>query len=176
MKIFLSRFGILVALLAAGSIGAGEVLRPAANAPVCIELHDQYDAPQRLTFPATNITVLTIADRKGSEQVDVWIAALKARYGERISLRGIADVGGAPSFIQARIRKKFQETRQHPVMMDWSGKVCAELNYKKGVANILVLSRDGAILGRFSGRADGPNMSEACAVLDKAISNPEKSA
>ena len=165
-------FGIVAALLAAGSLGAVEVPPLATNAPACIELHDQYDAPQRLSFPATNITVLTIADRKGSEQVDGWIAALNPRYGPRINLCGIADVGGAPSFLHAKIRKKFQETRQYPVMMDWTGKVCAQLSYKKDVVNLLVLGRDGAILGRFSGLANGPNVAEACAVLDKALSDP----
>jgi len=175
MKILLNMFGIVATLLATGNIRAGEVRPLATNAPACIELHDQYDAPQRLTFPASNITVLTIADKKGSEQVDGWIAALKPRYAGRINLRGIADVGGAPEFVQARIRKKFQETRHYPVMMDWSGKVCAQLSYKKDVANILLLSRDGSILARFSGRADGPQIAEACALLDKALARPKKS-
>src|SRR4051794_2114674 len=119
MKIVLCIFAMVEALLASGSISAAEVPALATKVPDCIELNDQYDAPHRLTFPTTNITVLTIADRKGSEQVDGWIAALKARYAGRINLRGIADVGGAPAFIRARIRKKFQEAREYPVMLDW---------------------------------------------------------
>ena len=175
MKIPTNTLALAAALFSANSARAGDVSPLATNTAACIELHDQYDSPQRLTFPATNITVLAIADRKGAQQVDGWIAALKPRYAGRINLRGIADLGGAPGFIQARIRKKFQETRQYPVMMDWSGEVCAQLSYKKDVANILLLSRDGSILARFSGRADGPQIAEACALLDKALARPKKS-
>ena len=169
---FLHRtFAIVAVLLAAHRAGAGEVHPLATKAPASIELRDQYNSPQKLTFPATNITVLTIADRKGSEQMAGWVAALKASYAGRIRLRGIADVGGAPPFIHGKIRKKFQETRHYSVMMDWSGEVCEELSYQKDVANILVLGRDGAILGRFSGPANGLKIAEACALVDKALSD-----
>jgi hypothetical protein len=172
MKLFEQSFIIAAVLFAAGSASAGEVHLLATNAPASIELHDQYDSPQKLIFPATNITLLTIADRKGDEQVEGWIAALKPRYAGRIRLCGIADVGGAPAFVRGKIRKRFQETRAHPVMMDWSGKVCAQLSYQRDVANILVLGRTGAILGRFSGLADGPNIVAACAVVDQALASP----
>jgi hypothetical protein len=172
MKFRQKTFAIAVVMIAACRASGGEVHPLATNAPADIELHDQYDAPQKLVFPATNITVLTIADRKGSEQVDGWIAALKPRYAGRITFCGIAAVGGAPAFVHTKIRKKFQETRTFPVMMDWSGKVCAQFSYKKDVANILVMGRNGAILGRFSGLANRQNIAETCALLDQALSNP----
>jgi hypothetical protein len=172
MKFLQKALTIAVMMLAAARASGDEVRPLATNAPAAIELNDQYDVPQKLVFPATNITVLTIADRKGSEQVDDWISVLKPRYAGRITFCGIAAVGGAPAFVHARIRKKFQEARTFPVMMDWSGKVCAQFSYKKDVANILVMGRDGAILGRFSGVATGPNIAETCALLDQALSNP----
>jgi hypothetical protein len=137
--------------------------------PFPIELRDQHDLPRRLAFPRTNITVLTIADRKGAEQVDGWIDALKARYSDRISLYGIADVRGAPSFLRGTIRRKFQAARPHPIMLDWSGEVCARLKYERDVANLLVFDRNGAILGRFAGRASGTNLARVCAVLDQTL-------
>lgn len=114
---------------------AGEATKPPGRAPVCIELRDQYDSPQRLVFPATNVVVLTLADKKGSEQVDGWVAALKSRYAGRIELRGLADVGGVPGWLRGKVRKKFQETRAYPVMMDWSGKVCAEFGFQPGLSS-----------------------------------------
>jgi hypothetical protein len=148
----------------------------APKLPEMITLRDQYDSPQELRFPATNITVITISDRKGSEEVEGWIALLKTRYQGGIDLRGIADVAGVPSFLQGRIRRKFQETRKYPVMMDWSGTVCALFKYKKETANLLVIGRDGTILGHFLGPADGPGGAAARAILDKALSDPHRGA
>ena len=156
-------------MLVAGSGIAGETHLLATNAPAGIELQDQFGAPQKLSFPTTNITVFTIADRKGSEQVDGWIAALKPRYSGRIDLRGLADVGGVPGFLQGKIRKRFQETRTYPVMMDWSGKVCARLGYQPDLANILILGRDGSVLGRFTGGAVETNRVAAFDALDKVL-------
>ena len=157
-----------LALLAESGFAEGSH-QPAAKAPAHIQLDDQYNVLQRLSFPGTNITVLAIADRKGSEQVDGWIAMLKHHYAGRIDLRGLADVGGVPGFLQAKIRKRFQEARRYPVMMDWSGKVCRQFGYQPGLANMLIVDYDGRILGRFCGDAIEPNLKSFCTVLDKAL-------
>ena len=159
-------------MIDAASAGAEEARAFPTNAPPRIELRDQYDTPQTLVFPTTNVTVLTIADKKGAEQVGGWITALQPDYTGRVELRGLADVSGAPGFVQDRIRKKFQETRKHPVMMDWSGKVCAQFGYKKDVANILVLGRDGVIHARFTGATNGAVLAKAHAALDQALARP----
>ena len=171
MKAFPLLLPILVVLYVSWSCRAADSPGRPTRVPSSIELQDQYKAPHKLSFPSTNITVLTIADRKGSEQVDGWIAVLKPRYAGRINLVGIADVAGAPRFVRGRIRKKFQESRQYPVMMDWSGNVCAQLGRSENVANILVVGSDGVILGRFTGVAEDTNITAACAVLDKAVSS-----
>ncbi len=135
-----------------------------------IELRDQFDAPQKLSFPASQITILTIADRKGSDQVDGWIAALKPRYAGRLEFRGIAQVSAVPGFLQSHVRKKFQETRKYPVMMDWTGEACKQLGAAAGVANLLVIDRTGQILGRYQGKAGSNLVAEASLVIDKALS------
>lgn len=164
------------AIIAALVLFCGKSLASAApvlSAPPkklgAIELNDQYDAPQKLTFPTTNITVLTIADKKGSEQMDSWITALKAHYAGRIDLRGLADVRGVPQFLRGGIRKKFQAARRYPVMMDWSGDVCTRLGFQPGVANILIIGTDGTVCGSFAGVAVEPNLGEAFTVLDRAL-------
>lgn len=171
MKILRTILITSVSLLLCRDASAGECNVLPTNAPACIELRDQFDSPQKLSFPTTNITLLTIADKKGSAQVDGWIAALKPRCDGRIAIRGLADVGGAPGFVQGRIRKGFQESRKYPVMLDWSGKVCAQFGYKKDEANILVLDRKGIILARFTGTATPGAVAAAVAALDKVLTS-----
>lgn len=168
-------FATLAALILVIAVRA-EISPPVTNAPVCIELRDQYDAPQKLIFPTTNVTLLTIADKKGSEQIDGWIAALKPLYADRIEIRGLADCGGAPRFVQGRIRRKFQGLRKYPVMMDWSGHVCAQFGFQPDSANILVLGRDGAIQARFVGAATVSAIAEASAALDRILADQSKAA
>lgn len=163
---------LTAALLALHQSQAGEAARRPAKVPAHLELRDQFDTPQRFAFPMTNVLVLTIADNKGSEQIDGWVAALKIRYAGRIDLRGLADVGGVPAMLRGRVRRKFQETRKYPVMMDWSGTNCAAFGYEKGVAKILLLGRDGTICARFSGAATSAAVAEVGAALDKILSAP----
>jgi len=170
MKTFWTSVIVAVGLLVWRNAIAGESIGLAINAPASIELRDQFDSSQKLAFPTTNLTLLTIADKKGSAQVDGWIAALKPRCSGRVAIRGLADVGGAPGFVHGRIRKGFQESRKYPVMLDWSGKVCAQFGYKKDEANILVLDRNGRIQARFTGVATTTAVAEASAVLDKLLS------
>jgi len=167
MKFF--SVGLVACLPALCQSVEGEAPKLSAHAPACIELHDQYDAPQRLAFPATNVVVLTIADKKGSEQIDGWVAALKARYAGRIELRGLADVGSVPGLLRGKVRKRFQETRTYPVMMDWSGKACPQFGFQPGLANVLVIARDGNIHVRVSGSARGPSLNKIFAAIDTAM-------
>lgn len=169
MNPFSKRLVLLAALFVCGGGDCVKAAPLATNAPASIELHDQYDRPQKLAFPTSDITLLTIADRKGSEQINGWITLLKPRYRGRVDIRGLADLGGAPWFVQGKIRKRFQETCAYPVMMDWSGKVCAQFNYQPGLANVLVLDGDGIIQGRFAGPAEGARVEQAFAILDKLL-------
>ena len=139
------------------------------RAPAKTELHDQYDSPQILQFPTTNVVILTIADRKGSDQIDGWIAALKPRFAGRVEFRGLADCGGAPGFVNGMIRRRFQEVRKYPVLLDWSGKACATFGYQKSVANVLLVAPDGAIQAPFTGPVSPTALSEASAQLDRLL-------
>jgi hypothetical protein len=145
------------------------------RAPANIELRDQHDSPQRLTFPATNLVVLAIADKTGAEQVDAWIAAIKPRYAGRVEIWGLADVRGVPSFLRSKVRKKFQQSRQYPVMMDWSGEVCAKFNIQPEVANLFLIARDGRIIGRWTGSATRAAVAEFSAGLDRALDSTTES-
>ena len=167
MKVFL--LTLIACLTTLCQSIAGEASRIPTHAPVSLELPDQYDAPQRLAFPATNVVVLTIADKKGAEQIDGWLSALKSPYAGRIELRGLAEVGSVPWLLRGKVRKKFQETRTHPVMMDWSGRVCAQFGFQPGLANVLVIARDGSIHAHAAGSAREPALKQVFAALDAAL-------
>ena len=141
------------------------------NAPSSIELHDQFDAPQTLSFPTTNVTLLTIADKKGSEQIAGWVTPLKQRFGKRIDIRGLADVSTVPRPFRGMVRKNFQRLQTHPVMLDWSGEVVKAFTYMPDNANVLVLDARGQILKRISGEVNPKAVQDLCAAIDRALVN-----
>ena len=141
------------------------------NAPSRIELHDQFDALQTLSFPATKVTLLTIADKKGSEQIAGWVAPLKQRFGKRIDIRGLADVSTVPRPLRGMVRMRFQKSQAYPVMMDWSGKAVKAFTYVPDKANVLVLDAHGQILKRISGEANPQAVQDLCAAIDRAQAN-----
>ncbi len=141
----------------------------AQNPAVCIELQDQFGAAQKLAFPATRVTVLTIADKKSAPQVDAWVKALDSRYGKRITIYGLADVHGAPGFMRGSIRNDFRKKYQHPVMLDWSGEVCRQLRHERGAAMILIFDREGAERGRFVGTATDQTLQRVFTKIDAVL-------
>lgn len=145
------------------------------NAPAHLELKDQFDVPQTLSFPTTNITLLTIADHKGSEQIAGWIAPLKQRFGMRVDIRGIADVSPAPRLLCGMIRKQFQKAQSYPVMLDWSGDAVKAFTYVPDQVNVLVMDGGGRILTRLTGPANERVLQELYGVLDGALANRDTS-
>jgi hypothetical protein len=167
------RFPLAVIIVSLGlmTVVAIKAASTAASnrAPNLIELNDQFDKPQTLSFPTTNMTLLTIADKKGAEQIADWIKPVKERFGTNLNIRGIADVSAVPGPLKKMVRKRFQKEHTYPVMLDWSGKICAQFEYQPGLANVFILERDGTIHGRFTGIASGTNLSGAIGLLEKAI-------
>jgi hypothetical protein len=163
---------MLLILALAFTAWAGEEAKLGPQIPQRLELSDQYDTKHVVSFPTTNVIFLTIADRKGSEQIAGWITALKARPEMPVDICGLADVGGVPGFLRGRIRKRFQETILYPVMMDWSGKVCAQFKYVPDQANVFIIDRNGSLVGHFSGKTNAASLKEAFIALDKALATP----
>ena len=147
---------------------------PAAltNAPTLIVLNDQFDAPQTLQFPTTNITVLTIADKKGSDQIAGWVAPLKKKYAERIDIRGIADVSTVPKVLRGTVRKAFRNQQSYPVMMDWSGDTVKDFEYLPERANLYLLDRDGRILKHAAGEVGEAKLKKFSDAIDSALAVP----
>jgi hypothetical protein len=141
------------------------------HAPPCTQLADQFEQIRSLCFPAKNLTLLTMADRKGSEEVAGWIESLKPLYAGRVDFWGLANVAGVPGFLQPKVRRKFQETRRYPVMLDWSGDVCGQFGCQGSVANLLVIDRSGVILFRICGPATSARLASVRAAIDAALAS-----
>ena len=162
-----------LALIVCQEADASDHAAPGADVPAGLELRDQFDAPQKLSFPTTNVTLLTIADKKGSEQIAGWVAPLRQRFGSRIDIRGIADVSTVPGPFRSLVRKKFQKLQSYPVMMDWSGVAVKAFKYTPGKADILVLDGRGRILRRINGEANDRAIDDLCGVVDRALAHRE---
>jgi hypothetical protein len=163
-------------LLACIVVRGGETSSWPTNAPALVQLQDQFGKLQKLAFPNAKITLLVIADKQGSTEVNAWIAALKTRYAGRIEICGLADMEGVPGFLQGRVSRKFQAAHTYPVMMDWSGKVCDRFGYRQDVANILVIDADGAIRERVYGAATDEAVTRINHALDAALQTKNQTA
>lgn len=155
-------------LLAFECAAAGE----STNA-VCgsFELSDQFGAPHKISFPRTNVVVLTIADKKGNDEVDGWVAAVKERSGGRVVICGIADVGSVPGPLRDFVRKKFQKARTHPVMMDWDGRIIGGFKPQKEHANVYVIDCQGCVTLHLAGAAKPESLKELFVAIDHAASD-----
>ncbi len=162
MKIWLLL--ILVGLMSFGA-RAGML----TNAPAGIELPDQFERPQKLSFPNTNLTVLTLADRKGSQQIAGWVELVAEKFGSRVNVRGIADVSGVPRLLRGAVRSAFRKEQSYPVMMDWAGDVVKRFSPAADQATVLVIDGQGRILRRFVGPATPTQVDELCKLLEQLL-------
>ncbi|MCW5551975.1 MAG: hypothetical protein KIS67_07380 [Verrucomicrobiae bacterium] len=119
-----------------------------------ISLTDQHGRQRMFGFPQPGVSVLTVADQKGSEQIAGWVQPLRARFPESLPIEGVADVSQAPRVLRPLLRKRFAASLDHPVMLDWEGTIARQLDCQPGVANIFLLSTNGAVLLAFCGTAN----------------------
>lgn len=132
------------------------------------ELTDQYGREHRYHFPKPNLSLLTVADSKGSAQVESWAKPVRGRYGAKVDIDGVAEMSAVPGFLRGMVAGQFKKQQQYPVMLDWTGKVSRYLGCPKGQAGILLIDRDGRLLREWQGRATDALLSELFAAIDAA--------
>ncbi len=135
-------------------------------------LSDQDAKTRSYQFPKAKVTVMTVADHKGSDQLAPWIQSLHDRYGKRIDIDGVADVSMIPRPFHGMFREAFRKRLTYSVMLDWGGAVVKEFGYTKGVANIYVIDRHGRIVKQATGPCDDDAARELFTTIDRAVSNP----
>ncbi len=136
------------------------------------ELTDQDAKTRSYRFPKPKVTVMTVADHKGADQLAPWIQALHYRYAKRIDIDGVADVSMIPKPFHGMFREAFRKKLTYSVMLDWSGAVVKEFAYTKGVANIYVIDRDGRIVEHVTGPMDGAAVKDVFREIDRTVANP----
>ncbi len=133
------------------------------------ELTDQNAHTRSYRFPKEKVTVMTVADHKGSDQLAPWIRAVQKRYGTRLDIDGVADVSMIPSLFHGMFREAFRKRLAYSVMLDWDGAVVNELGYTKGVANIYAIARDGRIIKRVTGSLEKDSAEELFEEIDALL-------
>lgn len=117
----------------------------AAKAPV-FTLKDQFKKEHRYHFPRPKASVLIVADYGGSKQLEEWVRPIYARYQDRVTLDGVADLSKVPRFARGMVRAFFRGQLDYPVMLDWSGEVTTRYRYQPGEANLFVIDPTGRIV------------------------------
>ena len=135
-------------------------------------LTDQEAKPRSYHFPKTKVTVMTVADHKGSEQLASWIQPIRERYEKRIDIDGVADVSVIPKAFQNMFRNAFRKKLTYSVMLDWEGSVVKQFGYKKGVANIYLIDCAGRIVKQMNGAVSDAGAQEFFKEIDRVIADP----
>jgi hypothetical protein len=133
------------------------------------KLRDQYGAEHHIEFPREKICYLTVADRKGSKELDAWIEPVAKQYGDRVDVIGVADVSGVPRPLQGMVRDHFKKSVAHPVMLDWTGEVVRGVGMLARNANVYVVSPDGAVALHQSGPADKEKLQRVMNTLSEKL-------
>lgn len=133
------------------------------------ELSDQHEKPRVYRFPKSRVSVITVADHKGSDQLAPWIERLYARYEKRIDIDGIADVSMIPRAFHGVFRRAFKKQLTYTVMLDWGGRVVKQFGHTKGVANLYVVDRDGDVVKHLHGPVTDEAMRTLARVIDETL-------
>jgi len=133
------------------------------------ELTDQDARTRSYRFPKAKVTVITVADHRGSDQLAPWIQRLNERYQKRIDIDGVADVSMIPKPFHNLFREAFRKRITYSVMLDWDGSVVQQFGYTKRAANIYVVDRRGRIVKQIVGPVSDEAMRQLIAEIDDAI-------
>ena len=137
------------------------------------KLNDQFKKPHDQTFPKNKVSIFALADRKGSKQLEDWIAPFYERYTDQVDICGIANLKGVPGFMKPVLRKLFRKGVDYPVMMDWSGEVCEAFSYQPGVADIFILTKGGVLSYRTSGAVSEEKLTACYVIVDRLLKEQE---
>jgi hypothetical protein len=131
-------------------------------------LTDQRGETRRVEFPAELPLLLTLADRKGSREVEGWVEPVRTRFGETVRIEGVADLRAVPGFLRGFVRKQFSGL-DYPVMLDWHGEVVEPAGYQGGAVDVLLVDRRGGIRWRARGEADEVGVGALLALLEELV-------
>jgi hypothetical protein len=164
------RLRVPAILLSAVSLtfGAIECQGGENKVPARIELADQHNKEHVISFPARQVTVICLADRQGREQSNQWAPTLAA-FRKRAAIHGIANAAGTPGFMKESVRRKIQAGQKQDLLIDWTGATCTAIGCQAGVANLVIVSRNGTILHRLTGAPTPQNVKAFTSAFTQAL-------
>jgi predicted transcriptional regulator len=170
MRAFLA---VLILAVILGGEAAGAEPEPLKTPPpgrsVEFTLTDQHAKERSWKFPTAKASVLVVADQKGSEQIEPWVAPLYKRFETKIDIAGVAALPGIPSAFHGLFRREFRKRLMYPVLLDWKGDVSKKFGAKPAIANLYVISQDGKIVKEKTGAMTEKDLKEVIAALDQLL-------
>jgi hypothetical protein len=135
------------------------------------ELPDQFSNTHSFDASKHAISMITVADRKGHEEIRPWVEAMRKRYGNALLIEGVANVTGVPATFRPLVRKQLRKTT-YPIMMDWQGAVVRQFGATENTANIYLLNRKGEVLHHATGEPTKEALLKIFSVLEAQGLNP----
>lgn len=170
--IFRPWVAFIIAVIALARTDRSSLYAGDTNAPVVIHLENQWEKPAKLQVPMQHVTILTVADRAGAEQIQEWVAPLKKEFAANIEFFAVADLRAVPRPLRGFVRRRFAKAYDYPIGLDWSGSVADQLTIKEDVANLFVLDRHGHIQATMHGPATAQSVQSLKAEIAKLIGRP----
>ncbi len=124
---------------------------PRPHTLASFELPDQFGTRHTFSFPRERPLLLLVGDRRGSEDIDAWVAPLKARWSHVADIHGIADVQAVPRFLKQRVTEAIRKNRPKPLLLDFEGTVTRQLPFERKAANVFVIDPAGRVLAHVHG-------------------------
>ncbi|MBI1176992.1 hypothetical protein GC207_06080 [bacterium] len=162
----------VIALIALAQIDCPSLFAGDTNSPIVIHLENQWEKPAKLQAPMQHVTILTVADRAGAEQIQEWVAPLKKEFAANIDFFAVADLRAVPRPLRGFVRRRFAKAYDYPIGLDWSGSVANQLTIKEDVANLFVLDQQGRVQATMHGSATAPSIETLKTEIAKLIGKP----
>ena len=143
-------------------------------------LEDQHKKTHAFKYPRDKPLVLVIGDPGGSKDAPNWANTINAKYGDRIEFWRMGNLSFIPALGRGAARLGIRATSKLPVLCDWDSSISAKLGAPKGQANVIVISPEGEIVHRSSGKVEPPKLAAVFNIIDDLLprsdASPEESA
>lgn len=133
------------------------------------ELQDQYGITRNCVFPSAKIRIITFADQKGTTSIEGWVRPIYKRYGNQIDITGVAVLSAVPAIARALVSAFIRASVKYPVLLDWEGRVSAQLGYENHTFRLVVVDCEGGIRHSLTGPVNSSELQRLFAQIDALL-------
>jgi hypothetical protein len=133
------------------------------------ELTDQLGTTHTLTFPRDKPLVLAVADRRGAEQIEGWLAPFRQLSSSGVDIVGIASLDGVPKLFRSRVVRQLERRYPYPLLLDWEAQAARSLSCAKNQVNVFLLDHHGQLMHRQEGPASEAQLVQLNAAIDRLL-------